>query len=323
MTSDTMAKTLDVYCLGEALVDFLPDRRGRLRDARRFEAHLGGAVANVSVGVARLGRRALFHGVLGEDELGHGLVARLRDEGVTAHVRHTPEAPTGVWFVSVDETGDRTFFTPTGLRSADKGLTAADVDVATLAGSKWLHLGTGAHGRAEAREALFTAVRAANAHGTRVSMDPNVRLPLWPDPEPLRILCRELLPLCSLVKLSEEELELCTGETRPEDAVDALIARGTGLVCVTLGAQGVYAGRGSDRFRVAAPAVEAVDTTGAGDGFVSALLARLCDAPPAELSPAEIGRHLAFACWAGSRVSTFPGAVTGLPRSADVPPGLR
>ena len=65
----------DVLCFGEALVDLLPDRRGRLRDCERFEVHSGGAPANVAVGLARLGVRSAFYGVVGDDEFGH-LLAR-------------------------------------------------------------------------------------------------------------------------------------------------------------------------------------------------------------------------------------------------------
>ena len=59
---------LDVLCFGEALVDLLPDRRGKLRDCERFTVHAGGAPANVAVGVARLGLKAAFCGVAGDDE---------------------------------------------------------------------------------------------------------------------------------------------------------------------------------------------------------------------------------------------------------------
>ncbi|HZX96978.1 MAG TPA: PfkB family carbohydrate kinase, partial [Myxococcales bacterium] len=90
--------TLDAVCFGEALVDLLPDRRGRLRDCARFEAHSGGAPANVAVGLSRLGLRAAFVGVVGEDEFGHLLAGRLAGEGIEVDLRYSPNAKTGVWF---------------------------------------------------------------------------------------------------------------------------------------------------------------------------------------------------------------------------------
>jgi len=81
--------TLDVACFGEALVDLLPDRRGRLRECESFQAHSGGAPANVAVGLARLGLKTAFVGVVGEDEFGHLLQRKLSGEGIQADLRFT------------------------------------------------------------------------------------------------------------------------------------------------------------------------------------------------------------------------------------------
>src|SRR6267142_3659417 len=164
-----MARDLDVLCFGEALVDLLPDRRGRLRDCERFEVHSGGAPANVAVGLARLGLRVAFKGVLGDDELGHLLLRKLSAEGVECRFRLTTEARTGIWFVALDEQGDRTFFTPTGAGSSDKLIAVQDVDRALLAHTAWLHYGSSSHVRREGQAALRCAVRAAREAGVRVS----------------------------------------------------------------------------------------------------------------------------------------------------------
>ena len=109
----------DAVCFGEALVDLLPDRRGRLRDCERFEVHSGGAPANVAVGLARLGLATAFVGVVGEDEFGHLLARKLAGEGIEARLRFSPLSRTGVWFVALDEKGERSFFAATGADSAD------------------------------------------------------------------------------------------------------------------------------------------------------------------------------------------------------------
>ena len=100
-------RRLDVLCLGEALVDLLPDRRGRLRDCDAFVVHSGGAPANVAVGLARLGRRTGFCGVLGDDEFGRLLERKLSAEGIACDFRFIKEAPTGMWFIALDATGNR------------------------------------------------------------------------------------------------------------------------------------------------------------------------------------------------------------------------
>jgi fructokinase len=300
---------LDVLCFGEALVDLLPDRRGLLRECEVFAAHSGGAPANVAVGLARLGQRTGFAGVVGDDELGRLLERKLAAEGIELHLRFTAEAKTGLWFVAIDERGERSFFAPTGAESADKLVSAADV--VGLPASRWLHCGSSAHIRPAAQEALKAAVVRAQASGVLVSFDPNVRAHLWADPAELRALCDAVLPSCTLVKLSEEELQPCLGVSTPEAALDALQKLGVQLACVTLGARGAVARRNGDTVSVPAPEVEVVDTTGAGDGFVAALLA-------SDPLSSHLTQSLQFACAVGSRVCTRLGAVAGLPRREEL-----
>ncbi len=300
--------TLDAVCFGEALVDMLPDRRGRLRDSEAFQAHSGGAPANVAVGLARLGLRTGFVGVVGEDEFGHLLERKLAAEGLEAVLRFTAEARTGVWFVALDARGDRSFFTPAGADSADKLID--ERDVARVPPARIFHCGSSAHIRPAAQRALRGAVRAARQRGMTVSFDPNVRVHLWRDLRELRALCDDVLPLSDIVKLSEDELEPCLGVRDAHAALERLAAAGVRLACVTLGARGALARRGAETAQVPAPEVDVVDTTGAGDGFVAALLA----SDPLE-SP--LAATLEFACAVGSRVCTRLGAVAGLPTRAE------
>jgi fructokinase len=300
---------IDAVCFGEALVDLLPDRRGALRDASRFEVHSGGAPANVAVGLARLGLSTAFVGVVGEDEFGYLLARKLADEGIDARLRHSKTALTGVWFVALDEHGDRSFFAPTGAASADKFVTLADLS--RIPDARIFHCGSSAHVLPEAGEALRAAVRAARRRGMIVSFDPNVRAHLWKDLRDLRALCEDVLPFCDIVKLAEEELAPCLGLTDPKLALDALDALGVKLACVTQGGRGAMARRGPELVQVPAPRVQVVDTTGAGDGFVAGLLA----AGPLQ---ADLQEVLRTACAVGSRVCTRLGAVAGLPRREDL-----
>jgi fructokinase len=310
-----------VLCLGEALVDLLPDRRGRLRDCDAFAVHSGGAPANVAVGLARLGRRTGFAGVLGDDEFGRLLERRLSAEGIDCSFRFTKESPTGMWFIALDATGNRSFFSPTGAGSADKRLGLADVARAPIAEAAWLHTGSSCHILPEAQEALVAALSAARAAGTRTSCDPNVRAHLWKDLGDLRALCGRAFVLSDVVKLSDEEAMLLLGETDPERVLGKLVdEHGVKLACVTLGPRGAVVRAGSERLEVQAPAVEVQDTTGAGDGFVAGLLSKLAapGAPPLEeWSGPRLQAALRFACAVGSRVCTRPGATAALPTAAE------
>ncbi len=320
---------LTVLCFGEALVDLLPDRRGRLRDCERFDLHSGGAPANVAVGLARLGVATGFSGVVGDDEFGRLLDRKLGEAGVERFLRFTSEAKTGLWFVALDAAGERTFFAPMGAESADKLLETGDA--LRLPQSRWLHCGSSAHVRPAGQEALRATVALARSRGTLVSFDPNVRAHLWRDPADLRALCEAVIPSCALVKLAEEETWPCLGEATPAGALARMERLGVRVGCVTLGARGAVARAAGRTLEVAAPRVEVVDTTGAGDGFVAALLARITmdldlqglhlfsqsAEIPQDLDLQPLMDSLRFACAVASRVCTRRGAVAGLPTRAE------
>lgn len=314
-----MDRDLDVLCLGEALVDLLPDRRGRLEDCERFEPCAGGAPANVATGLARLGLRVGFRGVVGDDPFGRLLARKLAAEGITCALRFAPERPTGMWFVALDARGERTFFSPNARFSADKLLAPADVDRALVARARWLHCGTSAHLLPAGQDALREAMAAARALGVRVSFDPNVRLHLWDDVAALRRLCADVLPSCTLAKIAVDEAELCTGERDPGRAAARLVEMGVALACVTLGEDGALVRRGGEVVAVPAERVPVVDTTGAGDAFVSGLLSVLARAgPPEALGRGELERAVAFANRVAGRVVGRVGAVAGLPRLDEI-----
>jgi fructokinase len=153
----------------------------------------------------------------------------------------------------------------------------------------------------------------------RISFDPNVRAHLWRDLRDLRKLCERVFPSCDVVKLALEEAKTCTGESDPRRAAAALVSRGVKIACITLGPGGAFARQGTREFRVAAPRVRVVDTTGAGDGFVAGLLSRLPGGDPSSIPDAVLHDALAFGCAVGSRVCTRLGAVSGLPRTGELP----
>lgn len=297
-----------IVSFGEALVDLLPDRRGRIREIEKFEVHSGGAPANVAVGLARLGVETAFVGVVGDDEFGRLLERKLKSEGIDVRLRFTAKARTGLWFIALDEHGDRSFFTPTGADSADKLIALEDVERVPQADI--LHCGSSSHVLAPARPVLIEAVKRAKERGMAVSFDPNVRTHLWTDLRDLTSMCAKVLPFCDIVKLSEDEIQPVLGVSEPPRALDALHDLGVRLACVTLGARGAIARRGAEIVEVPAPPVNVVDTTGAGDGFVAGLLSR--DPLNAPLEPT-----IRFACKIGSRVCTRLGAVAALPTRAE------
>lgn len=315
-----------VVCIGEALVDFLPDRAGLpVRDVDSWTPHLGGAPANVAVGVARLGGRAALVAVTGGDEFGAFLVERLRREGVDARfVRRAPGRRTGLGFVSLTRAGERSFVFYRH-ETAETLLDEDDVARARplLRGARVVHVGTSLLRAPRARRAVLGAVRAQASAGKIVSLDPNLRLHLWERPERLAALLRTLVPLCSIVKLSEEEIPFVTGTHDVEVALRRLERAGVALAVVTLGARGAVLRSRGRTSAVTAPRVRVVDTTGAGDGFSSGLafcLASACGtrAELDELPHEAARRFVRFGCVLGARVVRRLGAVAGLPKASEV-----
>jgi fructokinase len=318
------APGLDVVCMGETLVDFLPAQSGhRVRDVSSWSPSIGGSLANVSVGVSRLGARSGLVTVVGEDEFGHLIRERLAADGVdVSHLRQVTEARTGLVFISLDARGERSF-TYFRTRSAEYLLSERDVDEAFLGRTKVLHWGSNSLHLPEARVAVRRAVEWVRGAGRIVSCDPNLRLHSWADPSEAKGILDQLLPLCTTVKLSEEELAFVTGTTDVRGALEYLRGLGVLLPVVTLGERGAaFLWRGEE-VHVPAPRVRVVDTTGAGDGFVASFLygltRRYADAAALREATRESLKELVtFSCVVGSRVVERLGAVAGLPRAHEV-----
>ena len=317
-------RRFDAVCVGEALVDFLPDTRARrVRDVVGWTRCPGGSPANVAIGLARLGARAAYVGVAGDDEFGHFLRDALAGEGVdVSAMRLTGEARTGLVFITLDEQGERSF-TDYRKPSAELLLSPADVRAFDLGQTRAVHLVANSLVMPDAAQAARELLASARAQGCLTSCDPNLRCSFWDDPARLRALIDELIPQLDVLKLADDEISFVTGEDDPARALRVLSDRGVALPVVTLGARGAIALRGGRVVEAGAQNVEVVDQTGAGDGFDAGLLASLCGhlrqgTRFADLDDAQIGEAMAFGCRVGARVVTKLGAVAGLPRRSEL-----
>ncbi len=313
-------RDLDVLAFGEALVDFFPPLPGLpLAEVEVFHRQLGGAPANVAVGLARLGVRVGLMTLVGPDEFGRFVRAQLQREGVdVAAVGVHRTAKTGVTFVSVAADGGRSFLFfrhP----SADQMIAEVDVDPAQVGRARIFHFGSSTLSREPARAATLRALDLAVSGGAVVCSDPNWRPHLWDDPSEAAPLLRSLMPKLDIVKISDDELGPLAGTSDAEAGARALAALGAKLVVVTLGARGCYYHARAGRGFLPGERVAVVDTTGAGDGFVAGLLAQLAPrlaagATVADLDEAAVRAACALGNRVGARACTRLGATAGLPR---------
>jgi Sugar kinases, ribokinase family len=309
-----------VYTIGEALIDFVPAETGcGLKNVTGFMKAAGGAPANVACAVSKLGGRSAFIGKLGLDPFGDFLADTMAAEGVdVSRIRRTAEAGTALAFVSLQADGNREFSFYRN-PSADMLLDEGEIEESWFAEGDILHFGSVNLIDAPVKEAHRKAIRFVRERGGIVSFDPNVRLPLWSDPQRCRDAILEFLPLCQLVKISDEELSFITGIEDEEDALQSLFVGDVEHVLYTRGAQG--ADWVSKTFRIHVPGlnVQAVDTTGAGDAFVGAILYQLQGAGKLGLPDAAAAAEmLRFANKAAGMTTLGRGAIPSLPSYEEV-----
>ena len=236
---------------------------------------IGGAPANVCGAFARLGGQAALLTQLGNDPFGHMLADRLAGYGIdVSRVPFTDAANTALAFVSLGTDGSRTFSFYRN-PSADLLYAAEQIDPDWFRDAFALHFCSVGLVESPMRGAHSAAIRAVQDAGALVSFDPNLRFPLWPDREALRRTVWEFLPQADILKISDEELEFLTGTADIRAALPALFTSRVQLILYTCGSAGAYAfTRAAEGFAPCTP-VRAVDTTGAGDGFIGSFLWQL------------------------------------------------
>ena len=257
---------------GEALIDFTPidsDKR------RAYALQPGGSPCNVAIGLARLQKPTAFIGKLSNDRFGDMLHAHLTHNGVDLRWLARGSESTALAFVipAPDGTHDFAFY---GNSTAEQSLADADLPDTFPDNLTSLHFGSYSLMLGSSAQTYERLMR--REHGSRViSLDPNVRPALFPDREAYRGRIERLLRFATLVKASADDLAwLYPGESHVDTAMRWLDA-GPSVVIVTLGSDGAVGLTSDAVVNCPGVRVKVADTVGAGDAFMSALLARLDD----------------------------------------------
>lgn len=269
-----MTRRFDVTALGELLIDFT-DSGLSPAGMRLFERNPGGAPANVLAALARFGHKTAFLGKVGADMHGEFLRDTLITAGIDVQgLISDPEVFTTLAFVALDPGGERSF-SFARKPGADTCLRQEELDRQRLTDTRVLHIGSLSMTQEPVRSATLAAVNIARQAGAIISYDPNYRASLWPSRQAAEEQMRRLALQADIIKLSDEETELLTGERDPRQAALALRRQGAACVAVTLGPEGALVAAGDGVVQVPGFAVEPVDTTGAGDAFWGGFLHRL------------------------------------------------
>jgi fructokinase len=288
---------------GEALYDLVLDRTGDLR------AHPGGAAFTTARTIGRLRQPVAYLGRLSTDRFGATLRRMLADDGVDLVAVVRTDEPTTLALAEIDEAGGATYrFYEQG--TSAPGLTAQAALAALPAAVRILHVGTLGI-TLEPMASALEAVVDELAGTALVALDPNCRPASITDPDAYRGRLRRLLGHSHLVKVSEEDLAWLDPQRPPVAAARALLEHGTSVALVTRGAQGAVVVTTDDDVAVAAPAVDVVDTIGAGDAFTGGFLAwwHARDLGPDDLRRLDVAVEATrFACLVAARTCERPGA---------------
>jgi fructokinase len=312
----------DLVCLGELLIDFVSTSIGPLRDAPGFVKAPGGAPANVAAAAARLGVRSAFLGAVGDDEFGRFLAGALEDCGVdVSGLSRRNSAATPLAFVSLRNDAERDFlFYWSG--TADHHMKPHDIPIEMVDACRVFHFGSISLIHPAPRLVTRRALRRALDGRIFVSCDPNLRLNLWPSPSAARRAVLKAIEPAHLVKVNDDELAFLTGKSDLLGGIEALARFSDAAVLVTRGAAGASFRWHKAAGEVRGFAVNAVDSTGAGDGFVAGILRCLLQIP-AELrrirpDSTTIAGWVRYANAVGALTTTRRGAIPAFPTDKEV-----
>ena len=227
----------DIVAVGEVLIDLTQKGTDEL-GVGQYAANPGGAPANLAVAAARLGASTAFVGKVGADAFGAYLRRVLEENRVdTRGMLTDPREHTTLAVVSVDGTGERSFSFYRD-PSADVNLRAEEIPADLLRDTRVVHFGSVSLTAEPARSATLYAAKTARENGCLVSYDPNYRASLWHSREEAVAQMKAALPLCDILKISDEELPLLTGTTDPAEGSQQLSALGIrlmGILHIALG----------------------------------------------------------------------------------------
>jgi ribokinase len=283
----------DLVCSAERL-----PRPGETLRGTAFATYAGGKGANQAVAAARAGARVTFAGAVGDDAFGSQRIADLADEGIdVTRVREVAGATSGVALIVVGADADNGIVLVPG---------ANDLVTVAQAGEAVSEVGHDV--LALVLEIPFDAVCAA------VERNPATALTVL-NAAPFDARVRDLLPRIDVLVCNEIESAGLLG--RDSETLDIERAAveirdfGARAVVVTAGSAGVALSDESGSYRISAPYVEAVDTTGAGDAFCGALAAWLADGAP-------VRDAVRAGVCAGAIAVTRAGAQPSLPTGAEI-----
>lgn len=317
---------LSLLSYGEVLVDFLPTSINN----PDYIPLAGGAPANVAVAYAKLGGTAYFAGGISKDNFGQMLMQQLAHEGVnTAFVKRIADANTALVLVSLDNSGERSFNFYRH-NTADTQFGKIQTDETSWQGIGIFHYCSNTLTSQAMFDDTLYAIAEAKANNVLISFDVNLRQQLWPDLTLLPERVEAGIEQSDIIKLNKDEaIYLATLKQLDVDSyLNYLLSLKVKLIVITDGANAVQVTCPHFSTLIDVPKISAVDTTGAGDSFISGFLFSLAQSVASNETTStlfdtiEQSEAVAAAALFGAKCGAFTcqkkGAFTALPKLTDL-----
>lgn len=260
-----------VLVAGEALIDFVSV--GSNPDV--YHAMPGGSPFNVAIGLARLDVPTGFLGKLSTDSFGQQLRATLLANGVAQDYVRDDDGPSTLAMIK-SQPGCEPRFSFYGRDAADQQLLPEDLPEHMPDSLQAIHFGSYSMACQPIGATLTSLMQREHGHRI-ISFDPNVRPTLIPDLETYKAQMEGWIQLSHIVKLSQADLEILHPENQPSEIAERWLAMGPKLVVITRGKDGATGFAKGITVSVLSSRIQLVDSIGAGDAFMSGLLAWLFD----------------------------------------------
>ena len=304
---------MKILCIGEALIDMIcTDTGTSLSEGQHFLKKAGGAPTNVAAAIAALGGEVELAAKVGADPFGKHLIEVMESFGVTTKWIFRDEHNfTTFAFVSLMEDGERDFYFN---RGADGQLNWEEVDAINLDDVSIAHFGSATGFLPGPLQAAYqNLLQKSLQKNIFISFDPNYRHLLFKNNiETFVDQSWNFLNSCHFFKLSDEESMLITGKPTVKDAAEVLLQKTDAVFAITLGKEGTMLGYKNETEIIPSIKVKPVDTTGAGDAFVGAVLYQLTNKSLQEIQSLtkEAWKHIIYnANKAGARTCEYMGAM--------------
>lgn len=302
---------VDLLAIGEVMLEL--SAPGPLEQLPPLTPAAAGDTFNVAAVAASLGAHTAYAGLIGDDPAGDAVLADARRRGVdTRYVARVSGRRTGLYLVSTDPDGERTFHYYRS-DSAATAMTPCVLDRVTLAEAHAVHTsGITMRLSSSARATAVNALRDAYAQGRLTSYDVNFRPTLATPDEALSDL-RAVARYVRLLSLSTDDARALCGTTSPREAAARLGVASDVVILVGEAGAGatLVTEAGRECLHVDAPPVTCLDSSGAGDALVGAFLA-------ARLAGLDAGPALCRAVAAAAHAIGGRGALGAVPTCADV-----